>query len=214
MPETTLRLMPKAILRLAFVAAFYCTAALAGTVTYYYTGSNFTTCTYGTCPANYTSDHIVASVSFDSLLAANLPLTNYFSSPHLLGWTLGDALGYFSESSVDANAAAELTDLIIGNPALKLSTNSSGGIANYRMDGPKGGMFQPAPIPPYPAGTTGADFVEINLFAPDEWDAISLSPGQWSPATPTPEPATLMLLVAGLGVIGIRRGRMTRSQAH
>jgi hypothetical protein len=145
-------------------------------VTYRYTGSPFTGCSYGTCPANYTSDYIAASLTFSAALPPNLPLTNELSSPNLVAWTVGDALGYFSYSSADTNAATEL-------PTLSLSTDGNGNIVNYTMLAGAGPPYTGGAVNPTltdKQGTQLADFIQINLLTPSEWDAATSTVGQWS----------------------------------
>jgi hypothetical protein len=109
-------------------------------VTYQYTGSPFSTCNGatpppGTCPLSfsaedpspsYAMDYMTASLTFSSGLAPNLPLTNELTSPNLVAWTIGDALGFFSISSADSSAATELTTLM-------LSTDGNGNIVDYTV---------------------------------------------------------------------------------
>jgi len=192
-----------------------CTAAFGGTITYGYTGSPFTACTFGTCPANYTSDYIIASISFAAPLAANLPLTE--ESAALTGWTFGDALGNFSYSSSDPSTAAYLTGIPAdGVSALALSTDINGNIVDSDMGvfpaevlglvgTSEGGIFNPTG---QSNGLTVASFVEINWGTAEEWDAVSSTPGQW---TQTPEPSSLLLTTSSVAALVVAIWRKYRS---
>src|SRR6185437_14921586 len=191
--------------------------------TYIYTGTPFTTCTYGPCPANFTSDYITASITFASPLGYIPTLTA--ETP--LSWTIGDAFGNFSFSS--SNNPTYLTGFLSqGAPPLSLSTDINGNIVDYGMfafpDEVLGGglvgvsevgIFSPAVsfTQGCPAGgtcTTGG-FVEINWDPnspqdgrPAEWDADASVVGHWTQVTNTPEPSGLLLLGTGLlGLAGI-----------
>jgi len=121
----------------SFLIVTLCTAAFGGTITYDYIGTPFSVCSYGTCPANYTSDYIIASISFAAPLVPNLPLTD--ESAALTGWTIGDALGNFAYSSSNPTTATYLTGLpATGIPALALSTDNNGNIVDSDM-----GAFRP-----------------------------------------------------------------------
>ena len=100
-------------------------------VIYEYTGTPFTTCTYGTCPTDFTSDYIIATISFADPLAANLPegdVTSY------TGWTIGDALGNFLYSSSNPSTSGYLTGFPPGSvPPLELATDGSGNIVAWEM---------------------------------------------------------------------------------
>jgi hypothetical protein len=90
----------------------------------------------GSCPANSFSDYDIASLAFSAPLGANLSSANEASSPNLIAWMIGDALGDTpSFSSTDANAAAEL----IG---ISLSTDSSGAITGWAMNAETPGFNQ------------------------------------------------------------------------
>jgi len=122
-----------------WLIAALCTTAFGASITYNYTGNTFTVCNGATflnvnCPANSFSDYDIASLTF-STLGANLSSANEASSPNLIAWMIGDALGDTpSFSSTDANAASELT-------ALSLSTNSGGGITGWAMAAETPGFF-------------------------------------------------------------------------
>jgi hypothetical protein len=183
---------------------------------YAYTGNLFTVCSFGSCPANYTSDYLIATISFAGPLAPNLPLTDLTAS--LTGWTLKDALGYFSFSSKDPNTANYLTGFpSAGAPPLALSTDSQGNILNWDMFAlpdevlgktgvAEAGLINPTAIVPCGASSTCvlADFVEINFGLPNEWDALSSVPGKWSQV---PEPSALLLASLSAAVLIMARRR-------
>ena len=167
------------------IAALLSASAFGGSITYNYTGHNFFTCSFGTCPANFRSDYITASVTLNNPLGLNQPLTNYLAAgntQNLLSWTLGDHLGLFAFSSNDANSSNELNDVLTGENTLALATNGAGNISVYLMDGPVGGIIGPPIVNPpgAPPGTVIADFVEIQLNQPSEWDAYASTGGTWT----------------------------------
>lgn len=182
------------------------------TVIYDYTGNPFTLCTYGDCPADYTSDYIIASISFAAPLAPNLPFTNELSS--VTAWRIGDALGYFSYSSTDPNAATELKSPTgLSLLPLALSTDGNGNIADYQMlAGDTGGIINPQYVDPT-SQLHVSDFVEINYDTPAEWDASNSVPGQWNMVDAVPEPSTLFLTSLSGAILIIAIGRKRRMRA-
>lgn len=190
-------------------------AASAGVI-YDYIGSAFTACTYGPCPANYTSDYIIASISFAAPLTPSLPLTNEYAA--VTAWTIGDALGNFAYSSSNQSTAAYLTGLPAkGIPALALSTDMNGNIVDYDMSAfpaevlgvvgaAEAGLFNPPVVAPN--GETIASFVDIDYGTSAEWDAISSTPGRW---TETPEPSSVLLTSFSGAILIIAIGRKQRT---
>jgi len=158
----------------------------ANVVTYQYKGNFFTRCSNVTCPADYASDYITASVIFSGPLANSLPLSGQLSS--VTAWTVQDALGYFHFSSTDTNAAAELVNLS-GQPAdMSFSTDSSGSIVNYLVDA-ENPLAVAIIINPTFTGGSGlqiADTMLINTGTSTGWTAANSTPGQWSVAQPGP----------------------------
>jgi len=181
---------------------------------YDYTGTTFTLCTYGPCPANYTSDYLIASISFSAPLSDSMSLTDVF--PTLTGWTIGDALGNFFYSSSNPGTATYLTGFPSnGTPPLALSTDIDGNIANSYMTAfpaevlkivgaSEAFMFAPA-VPEKKcnggAGCVVASGVEIDWGLTSEWDAISSTAGQWTESTGAPEPSTTALVSLGVAVL-------------
>ena len=174
-------------------------------VIYEYTGTPFTTCTYGTCPTDFTSDYIIATISFADPLAANLPegdVTSY------TGWTIGDALGNFLYSSSNPSTSGYLTGFPPGSvPPLELATDGSGNIVAWEMsafpaeilDVP--GLSEALIVSPPVTITdsrlaTLADAIEVAEGVPAEWDAATSTPGSWAEVS-VPEPSTILL--TGIG---------------
>jgi len=126
----------------ACFAAVLCGAAFGGTVTYNYTGNTFNDCNgtnslNGTCPANSFSDRVLASLTLSAPLGANLSSANQVTSPNLVAWMIGDALGDAPAfASTDANAASEITGTGVANfhNGISISTDSSGAISAWAMD--------------------------------------------------------------------------------
>jgi hypothetical protein len=118
---------------LAFLLLVFAASSKADSVTYVYTGSDFTRCSNGACPTNYSSDYITASITFSGPLGNNLSLTDELAS--VTSWSIQDALGYVSFSSSNTNAAAELVNLSSDLPAdMSFSTDSVGDILEYLVD--------------------------------------------------------------------------------
>lgn len=183
--------------------------------TYEYIGSPFTTCTYGSCPGNFTSDYIIASISFAAPLAPNQPETDEYAA--LTAWTIGDALGNFFYSSTNPATASYLTGVPQnGLPPLELST-SGGNIVDYEMSSfPAGvlGMFVASdaalfnPPPLVTGGYTAASWILIDYGSTAGWNAITSIAGTW---TAVPEPSSLVLtgLSGIILLIAMRRKRRT-----
>lgn len=182
----------------AFLLLVCAATCRADSATYVYVGNDFTRCSNGACPTNYSSDYITASVTFSAPLGNNLSLTDELSS--VTAWTIQDALGYFSFSSTDTNAAAELLNLS-GQPAdMSFSTDSLGGILDYLVDA---GNANTSAIIINPTFTGGsglqiADTEIINKGLATQWTAANSSPGQW---TEVPEPSTLLLMSLGGAIL-------------
>jgi hypothetical protein len=213
--------------------------AQAGPVTYTYVGSLFNVCGYGcpgnptedglvNAPPNWDSDRIVASLTFAEALDANMAYQDMYSSPNLLSWSIGDALGIFSLSSATGGSLNVPPGL--GTSPLMLSTDANGNIANYLMGyglpeddftvrSEIGISNPPLHCPPEECGVDAyfSDFFIPNLYSAAEWDAFvgSVSPtglpGEWTRSDapePVPEPASLTLTLIGLGgAIARRRHR-------
>jgi hypothetical protein len=195
-------------------------AIVPTTTTYNYVGSPFNACTYGTCPGNYTSDYITASISFAAPLAPNLPLTNVTSS--LAAWSIGDALGNFLYSSGNPSTTGYLTGYPSkGISPLSLSTGGSGNLMDYQMAAipavilgmpglSQGGIFNPAMSG---GGLQIASFVAIDEGVPSEWDATTSSVGQWTETLnafqggPAAEPVFLVSASPVAAVSGIISGQ-------
>ena len=180
-------------------------AAKADVYVYDYTGSDFVACgpTSSSCPSNYTSDYIIASLSFNQPLGDGITVTDDFSS--LSAWSISDQLGYFSFSSNDPLAASELE-------AIQITTNESGDIIGYYMevssaDRPEPGyetaFIQPALIP-----TGGADYMDLSHGVYGEWATSSAQSGVWSASvveTPEPSYTALTTLFGAVLLIAVRR---------
>lgn len=156
-------------------AAAACAATFGGTITYNYQGATFDRCGHGGCPANYTSDFDLASLTFSNPLAANLSSADVTSN--LLSWNIGDSLGYSAFSSSTVGAAQVL-----------LSTNGSGAIVGYQVEaavqmGWDVAMFNPQVV----GGGSGmlfADAVDAvtNTITDTGFSASSHLTGQWTEA--------------------------------
>jgi hypothetical protein len=176
-------------------------------VVYTYTGTPFTRCgSSPNCPANYTSDYILASISFAAPLPANLPLTPELSS--LTAWSIRDALGNFSFSSTDPNAAAELT-AFAGCTDMSFSTDSKGNIADYCMAAQSAQFFGVIINPPVIGGSglPIADTFLINPNMSNQENVTTSTPGQWS-AAPEPSSLILMSLSGAILLIGMTWKRL------
>jgi hypothetical protein len=215
--------------------------AQADPVTYTYVGSLFNVCGYGcpgsptengdvNAPSNWDEDYIVASLTFAEALGANMEYQDMYSSPNLLSWSIGDALGIFSLSSATGGSLHIPPEFGLSPSPLMLSTDADGNIANYVMVyalpeddftvRSEIGIFNPPLL--CPAEECGTDLYFSDAFVPNlygqtEWDAFVGSdlptglPGKWTRSeapTPVPEPASLTLTLIGLGgAIARRRHR-------
>jgi hypothetical protein len=117
--------------RVWLLAATLCTAAFGSSITYNYVGNVFDRCNgtttgSGNCPANFTTDYIKASATFNAPLAGGLSKVDEKSS--VTAWSIGDANGVASFSSSDANAVSELM-------TLSMSTDASGALTGWVMEG-------------------------------------------------------------------------------
>jgi hypothetical protein len=156
----------------ALLIAVICSAAYGGSITYDYTGNTFTTCSFGTCPASAFTDKVVASATFSAPLPTNQRLTNFLSSPSLIGWTFGDLAGNQLYSSTDPNASSEL--VFNGVPGLFLATNSSGAISESYINA--GGLLSLGD----PAVTSNGFVYADVINAGGAWAAYNSIPGQWT----------------------------------
>lgn len=208
-------------------------ASQAAPVTYDYVGNAFTGCGYGCAdhaPANWASDRILASLTFADALPADMPFQDVLSSPTLLSWSIGDALGIFSLSS--ATGGLTVPSVFFPSP-LMLSTDANGNIANYVMvraldendPTPRTeiGIFDPPLL--CPASECGqdlyiSDFFTPDLYGPAEWDAFVFSasptglPGQWTTSASVPEPASLTLALCGLAGVLVHQRRRPRRRSQ
>jgi hypothetical protein len=226
------------ILAVAFVVIqLTAGSAQAAPVTYDYVGHVFNFCGFGceeNAPANWETDRIVASLTFDSALPANLPFQDVYSSPSLVSWSIGDIFNFITLSSAAGDLLQVPSDLFPS--PLMLSTDQDGNINGWTMghafeddseleDVDEIGILNPPLL--CPAEECDVDVYYWNFLAPhlrsdEEWDSgvISLSPtddvaGVWTQRaapTPVPEPATLTLTLTALAA-GMLRSRRRRSQS-
>lgn len=178
-----------------------CSASFGGPITYTYNYvGNTVDCSYGTCPADIKSDYATASVTLTSP-APLFQRVNWLAPSNqssLFSWTLGDALGYISLASTDANASSEIRNLafngIMTSYALVSATpNNLVAILNPAID--------------VPAVGGGTYRVADHLQAPDgSWQGTSAKPGHWylmingEQGGPASAP---VLLTTGLPVTGV-----------
>jgi hypothetical protein len=165
-------------------------AIVPTTTTYSYVGSPFNECNgvgpaNGACPANYASDYIIASATFDAPLGPSLSSVNEASAPNLLAWTIGDFLGYTAFSSSDQNVSAELTSLLF-------STDSGGAITGWTMTAKTLNFTKGQPgnnelgtfNPPFTSanGSPEADFLIVNggNSTTAGWNVGNSAPGTWT----------------------------------
>ena len=82
------------------------TAAFGSSITYNYTGNPFTTCTFGSCPADFTSDYIQAMVILTQPATRSIQggatVSNYLTAPnsqYLVSWIIVDQFNFQFSSS-------------------------------------------------------------------------------------------------------------------
>jgi hypothetical protein len=207
-----------------FSAVLLASVALpsANAAVYQYVGSPFRVCGFGcaqNAPEDWSSDYIVASISFAAPLQPDLTLSDDVFST-LTAWTLGDALGYASFSSTSATLTGIPWE---GIPSLTLSTDSAGNIVNWIMATHVAPNIIGIANPPFQCKACGpteliADILNVN-YGPDlgndsvEWDVATNTPGRWTELSAVPEPSTLLLTsLSGIFVIiGVRRRRKLSS---
>jgi hypothetical protein len=196
----TFRCCARSFVLLSFVLG---TASLcsAGTVTYNYTGNDYTTCAGTYC----TGGPYALSVSFTTTLTGsaldNLPFTDIastitsFTFTDGSGLTINNSNGYFSDFYISTNASGNFVGWLIGGcPSLPTGCNTE---MQTNWDSPFG--FIP-----------GADFSETTSSFAGSYGFIGSDPGTWT--STTPEPETWLLIGAGLGAVAlVRRKRHHRS---
>lgn len=225
------------ILAVAFVVMqLTAQSAQAGPVTYDYVGHVFNFCGFGceeNAPANWETDRIVAALTFDSALPANLPFQDVYSSPSLVSWSIRDVLNFIDLSSA-AGDVLHVPSELFPSP-LMLSTDQDGNINGWAMGNASEEDSELEDIneigilnPPFlcPAEECDVDVYFWNFFtshlrADNEWDSgvLSTSPtedvaGAWTQraATEVPEPASLTLTLTALAA-GMFRSRWRRSRS-
>ena len=198
------------VLWLAMATVATVPSANADVYVYNYTGTDFAACgpTSSSCPSDYMSDYIIASVSFNGPLAdgATVTITDNFSS--ISAWSISDHLGYLSLSSSDSSAASELE-------GVQITTNGSGNIVSWYIDaalpghaaaGFGGFVLQPEIIP-----HGGGDEMSV-----PEWSAAAIQNGVWNKSiivAPEPSYTALTALCGAILLITVRwkhRGRAKR----
>src|SRR5262245_59862411 len=94
----------------AWIAASLIWIGIAATsakadVIYNYKGNPLSVCSIGTCPPDFSTDFITASLSFANPLGANL--TSVDVSGSLTAWSISDSLGLLNFSSSDLNSSLQ-----------------------------------------------------------------------------------------------------------
>lgn len=191
-------------LQLALVLSF-ATAARASTI-YSYTGSTFTIF-IGTVPAGVT--HISGSFTLATPLAANLPLTNLYTSgmaPLSISFT--DGVNVFTSPDI--------------NNDFQVGTDAGGNISTWGISLGHVLGGQSMLIEKLTAFFTGDDSVDESAPSVTLWEAGTVHAGTWGAptsndggGTAVPEPASLVLVVSGLiGSAGaMRRKRLRDSRS-
>lgn len=171
------------------------TLANADPATYDYTGPHFAECAFGPCPANYTSDYLIASFTLPAPLGPDVDAVNEL--PFVTKWSISDKLGYLALSSSDPQGATEL------------------GLLTFDTFGALGGEFTASSQGlPGGASESGSSFGFAGdgiLISPtlangggaNAWDAqtAAFAVGAWVDASAVPEPRMVWLLAAVLSVI-------------
>ena len=162
------------------------TTSNAATVTYNYTGGEFTS---GSSPYN-TSDRVTATVTFASALPTSQPFI--------------DEVGNITLFSFNAGPAQTLSNLNADVTIFTVATDATGAIIGWRF-------YVQAPV----SGTDdviqsifgGGDMATINP-SPGVFGDGEGPNGSWAIASPVPEPsawAMMLLGFAGIGFMAYRR---------
>ena len=157
-----------------WLAVALCSATFGSTTYTYNDTGNTVYCSYGTCPANITSDYATASVTLNApalpIAAPNFLAPN--NQQYLVSWAVGDALGNIKLASTDADASSELVTLAFNGTGTNYTIVSA--MPHNMFD-----IFSsPRSVPSVDGGTYQvADHLQV---FDGSWQAVSPDPGQWS----------------------------------
>jgi hypothetical protein len=181
-----------------FFVALVCSAAFADSVTYSYTGNDFTGGSVNYASTNGSS--ITGTLTLSGALGADAPLSDI--STLLTGFSFSDGVNTISGASLS------------GSDNVALATDLSGAISFWAIDLFSGSLE----LSSYNALGTVQDQSCIGcLDTPTSYAFTDTGiPGTWK-STAVPEPATILLLAGGLPLVSLmvrRRMRQSRSAKY
>jgi hypothetical protein len=178
-----------------FMAAFYASCAMAGVITYTYTGNDFTQANSPSSTSDFVSGFFTVTAPLgDSLSAVSISPSTYSFSDGV-------------QTMTNANSSIDYFDI---------STDGSGNISGwiiwvYQNGIPGEDYIYTATY--IPVLTSEATDVGLNAATGEGGDNVS-DPGRWTESpSPTPEPSSVALMSIGMLALAFVARTETRTEA-